>query len=1082
MYAFRSLLEARALGEPDARPLYAYRFSRSEYEHVATILRRHGPRAIDNSFGAALLVSHIAEWFRRERGGGHWDWIRPLRSIGYEYGTHASVRYQDVENFVATGLRVWRRPMPHGGERLLSVVREAGFPVASVREDPRISSWLKNSILCAERGFSIRDAVGAEAWRVSDRLAQALFEPASELCEKIAELRASLPSIEVRGDPVDFLDQSNPRWREELPFEVEGDDVRSMVEEIVRAREDGSAALDITRHLVRSGEDWIARASLGLSGRVDLRRLPPSIAGSIRQGRRVRVVPRPPYCEELAAVAAIETYKKDDVHVHELRAFVATFDAPLALEEEARLAVQAGSTTIGDFVATGGEALHAPVVALQIEQHDERERPVSLRVLGTSPVRTTRPALALAVREEHFHALSFSQGYSDLGLCKRSNRRIVNFSGTAQLTLDGARWTWRTMADRDADARLVLVGDLLRNVRESVFLGLPQVWIERDGHLSAPRRHTLHSRPRGRGRWHPIDSGKPWGDIDLAVIENGELQYLVAASIVPNAFQIAFERGRRQLRISGLEAGLLAARASTNLEVRFEGADAVVVLGPPSSKPLIEVRPRWDAELALTMTDPSSDLRLIDADDALVKSRSTLSIDGLKGLRILAMRPTSLCMELQARDTPRLMVARSISGEVPLSAFTDVMTQLLGSSQSLDARIVLSATGATENIAEVRWYAEDVDPFTPPVPGAFSRLETNHRLDLRCIAICHPAAGAATVTGPASQAEMSAELSEKLSAGPWLIYGRRSSGARIRPRIVPAVDGAPTGEETLLERAIRTDSTSARATAFAEAYSNSDQVLPRDRRTLIELLVLARREGLPISSIDALKVLDRSPRVASLLLAFCESLEERAALLDLQRDLPFIWASTTIEGWLGAFSARIEDVRSRLAEIGIGADVIYRNVLSALSEIVGLRPELAGHAKAVFLMLVATEMTREGKAIDGAAVHFLQIRRNASKRSEIDRMRSRHDDVDPPPQQLLGPRILAAHRSYSDPYDSIFEHVITAPFAIVDHASGRRTLDETELRRCRDAWLYDPEYFEAIVPMGIDEVLCGFAGSGEGRR
>nr|WP_246452695.1 STY4851/ECs_5259 family protein [Sinorhizobium mexicanum] len=1081
-YAFRSLLQSRGLAEPDGRPLYAYRFARSEYDSIATMLWRYGPSAINDSSGAALVISYIAEWFRRERSGGHWDWIRPLRSIGFEYGPHAGVRYRDVENFVSMGLRVWRRPVPSGGERLLSIVREAGFPLASVREDPRISSWLKNSVLCAERGFSMRDAVGAEAWRVSDRLAQALFDPATELCEKIVEIRASLPSKEVRGDPVDYLDQSNPSWRLDLPFEIEGDDIRAMVEEIVRVREDGSAALDITRHLTHSGDEWIARASLGLSGRVDLRRLPPSISDTILQGRRVRVVPRPPYCEDLAAVAAIETFEKEGTSVHELRAFVAKFDAPLALEEEARLAAQAGSTAIGEFVATGGEALHAPVVALQIEQHDAHEKPVTLRVLGTSPVRTTRPALALAVREEHFHALSFSDSYSDLGLCKRSNRRVVSFSGTAQLTLEGARWTWRTMADDDADARAVLVGDLMRNVRESVFLGVPQIWIERNGHLSAPRRHTIHWRPRGRGRWQPIDSGKPWGDVDLAVIENGELQYAVDAAIVPKAFNIAFDRGRRQLRISGLEAGLLAARGATNLDVKLEGDEALVMLGAPSGKPIIELRPRWNAELALTLSDPRSDLRLIDADDALVKPHSILCVDGLKGFRILAMRPTSLCMELQARDTPRLTIARSISGEVPLSAFTDAMTHLLGSSESLDARIVLSATGATENIAEVRWYAEDVDPFNPPAPNAFSALATGHRLDLRSIAICHPAAGVASVTAPVGQADMGKELSEKLPAGPWLVYGRRSNGARIRPRIVPALSGVPSSEETLLERAIRTDSASARATAFAQAYSNPDQIPPRDRRTLIELLVLARREGLPISSVDALKALDRSARVATWLLAFCESLEERAALLDLQRDLPFIWASTTIEGWLSAFSARIEDVRSRLAEIGIGGDVVYRNVLSALSEIVNLRPELAGHAKAVFLTHVAAEMAREGKAIDGAAVHFLQIRRNVSKRSEIDRLRGSHDDADPPPQQLLGPKCLAAYRSQSDPYDSSFAHVIAAPFAIVDHACGRFTLDEKELRRCRDAWLYDPEYFEAIVPMGIDEVLRGFAGSGEGRR
>ena len=283
-----SLLATRGLVRPDGRPLYAYQFTRAEVDRICTIVRRHGPSALHDPHGAALVVAHVAEWFRRERSGGHWDWIRPLRTLGFDYGLYAQVRYRDIEGLVSLGLRVWRRPEPTGGERLLAIIREAGFPVASVREDPRISSWLKFSVLCAERGFPTRDAVGAEAWRVSDRLAQALFDPAIELCDKIVELRRSLPPPNARGDPVDYLDQNRPRWRDELPFDIECEDIRSMVEEIVRIRDDGAAALDVNRHLVRIGEEWQARASLGLSGRIDLRRLPPSVVEAVRDGRQLR--------------------------------------------------------------------------------------------------------------------------------------------------------------------------------------------------------------------------------------------------------------------------------------------------------------------------------------------------------------------------------------------------------------------------------------------------------------------------------------------------------------------------------------------------------------------------------------------------------------------------------------------------------------------------------------------------------------------------------------------------------------------------------------------------------------------------
>jgi hypothetical protein len=129
-----SLLQSRGLMSPDGRPLYAYRFARADFDRIATMLRRHGLKAVNDRNGAALVISHVAEWFRRERSGGRWDWIRPLRSIGLNYGPEAEVQYRDVESLVSLGLRVWRRPEPIGGERLLAIVREAGFPVASVRE------------------------------------------------------------------------------------------------------------------------------------------------------------------------------------------------------------------------------------------------------------------------------------------------------------------------------------------------------------------------------------------------------------------------------------------------------------------------------------------------------------------------------------------------------------------------------------------------------------------------------------------------------------------------------------------------------------------------------------------------------------------------------------------------------------------------------------------------------------------------------------------------------------------------------------------------------------------------------------
>jgi hypothetical protein len=80
---------------------------------------------------------------------------------------------------------------------------------------------------------------------------------------KIVELRECLPRLEARGDPVDYLDHIRPTWRNELPFDIECEDIRSMVEQIVRVRNDGAAALDVGRILVRLTDNWHSRACQG---------------------------------------------------------------------------------------------------------------------------------------------------------------------------------------------------------------------------------------------------------------------------------------------------------------------------------------------------------------------------------------------------------------------------------------------------------------------------------------------------------------------------------------------------------------------------------------------------------------------------------------------------------------------------------------------------------------------------------------------------------------------------------------------------------------------------------------------------
>src|SRR3546814_10045717 len=109
---FRGLWQARLLNQPDGRPLYGYRFTDLEYEHMRGLLAACGRQFLSDGPGAALFVAYTAEWFRRTREGGHWDWIRPLSSLGVRYhhtGRSSDVAYGAVRGAVERGLRLLMR-------------------------------------------------------------------------------------------------------------------------------------------------------------------------------------------------------------------------------------------------------------------------------------------------------------------------------------------------------------------------------------------------------------------------------------------------------------------------------------------------------------------------------------------------------------------------------------------------------------------------------------------------------------------------------------------------------------------------------------------------------------------------------------------------------------------------------------------------------------------------------------------------------------------------------------------------------------------------------------------------------------
>jgi hypothetical protein len=879
----------------------------------------------------------------------------------------------------------------------------------------------------------------------------------------LAELRASLPQAQRQSDPVNYLDQHRPGWRLAIPFDVESEDIRAMVEEIVRLRESTSGALDVTRHLVRRGDGWSPRASLGLSGAVDARRLPPGL--DLTSGRRLKVLPIPPFGKESEPVAAIETFMTDAGAVHELRGFVSKFDAPLPLAAEAKLYLQFGNSLVGEFIAAGGEAIIAPIVALQIEAVDEVGKPTSLRVLGNSSIKTNKPHLALAARQELLRSIEFSDGYEDLGACEGTDLRVVTFAGTARFVTTELRYTWRTDYRTDVISRLLLVGNLVREVRESMYRGFPEVWIERHGILAKPQAHAIRWRPRGRGRWRSRTEGQPYGAVDIAIVDDGEILDTASATILPENFYLTVDRRQRTILIGGAEGAVLGVGSPAILSSDDHEGVATVKLGPAGETPTIVVHMRWDAELAFSLADPSFELRLIDDKGAPLPPRPSLSLDDINSLRLVAARDTDIFLELQCSDAPRYTILRRLNGEVPLASFADSIRHLLGSSKQLDARVVIAAVGAADHIAFVRWYTDDVDPFEASGYTPFSELrrmlDRSPTIALRGFSLSHPSSGAIALDAPAPQETLAREL-ERVATGPWLVFGKQAERAKIRPRIIPAVKARATLGEGVVQEAVLIDDPDERTDLLDQAYARPDALGRSDIRTIMDLLLAARKEDLPYASLDVLKALCSAPSLCAKLLAHSDSFGERAALLSLQRDLPFLWPATSVADWIDEFGRRIAEVEKKLEEVGVEKKLAELTLISVLDEIVAVRPELAGHARSVLLHRLAMR----GSVANDDRARMLHRSCACNVSTEINAFVCRHVDDEPPLGQFES---FAVDRYVSSwgRYGERLSHAIAAPFAVADHACGKLRMSSKDVKTARAAWLYDMRYFESIVPTAV---------------
>lgn len=1063
--AFEALFRSRGLCHPDGQPLYRYRFTRQEFDGVGEVLRRHGASSLDSPEGSALFVAFVAEWYRRERTGGAWDWIRPLAAIGIRYHateSTADIHYGPVRAAAVNGLRRWHRPVPTNGAVLLGVVREAGFPAAALRESS-LGAWLKRSILAIETGFTADEAVRSEAWRAGETLVQALCEPAIDLCSAIADLRRALTPDQRRdSDPVALLASVRPDWLDHLPFEIEERDFRSLVEDLVRVRRDDGGALAAARSFRRDGNDWFAHVELSMSGQLDTRRVSPQLHATLRTANRIRLFPKGALEANGRPVAVLERTHDDEHVVWESRPLVQRFDARLSLGEAVRLGAVSGDAPLVEFTAIAGEPLDAPVVVLEPQPNDDPDTADELKVVGSSPIRSTRPWLALAVREDAVDLLKFENPPKVLGHSTRDQRQILSFSGRVTLDQHGSRLVWRSADERDENKRLVLVGDTLDRVDNTVYRGQPRVWLSEGDHASMVQTSRVLWRPVGNRKWRSAKEHEPLGRVEFAVENKGELSAWCYAEVVPRAAIFNCDPKKRSLTIEGLDGALVAARGATTVyPVDRQGHTATVDLSSHPRGEMLHVALRWEGQLELTMPDPVTEPVLLAPNGQPAHKRELISVGRLHGYRLLASEPHKIHLETRTPGERPLFAVCDVEGLMPLAALEEVFRDLLGSTSNVDGEVRLTWSGQGECFARIAWYDLDEKLYIGAAQSPFSGASRALGWRLTAISLPHPSGGCVDVERDHAS-NLRKRLASEAGPGPWLLFGTTNNGQVLRPKVLSA-EGDTHISNGALAPIMRLDNLVTREAAFKAVLCNTSGLDKADIRLIIELLVAARGRGLPLAAIEVARLLPHATDSAPWILAHCETLDERAAVLRTQNELPFIWCTTPISAWFAAFQHRREALAGRLAALGMSLGDATHSVVTALAQIADLEPSLAPHVRMCVLMLGAHESLRPELAERLGRETGVSLRDNAAS------LVARQTELPEPPCDLGLWALVADRHDIWDRYDEKFADVMAAPIIAAQSAAGRLRLNLDTIKRCRVAWLHDRHHFETAFAIGLQQ-------------
>jgi len=588
------LLSRVGIKKPDGRPLYRYRVTDREFEHLTQLVRDDWMDRPPWSTGALTLLA--SEAVCRGHREGAWSWAPLWEALG---------RKEDVQQWLhprlERGGEWWGFPLilATGSRRFLTTVAlQGGLPralLAGGADGGPIGRYFTRLLKEHER-FPTVDPVELAKdleGHVPRTLRQTeMRELSAALVVAVRRLRREAGTTD---DPVAALDRQHPGWRNELPIHFDQSDqgaerlVRGLLQaprvEAARGRR-----IELTLELISKPEARVVRRL----------RLPPLVpVGDLW-----------PLSEDDAPTfmpLALRTGEGRELMVAEAYLQVRDGQAAYRLEATRSLELDAAAHDFGEvallvlpprlppieIAVQGGEDLSE--VPWAFEPVEDVEETAPLLIAGSGSTRTASVLVALPPESRRTDG-----AWAHLGTVAGSGRELYRLEGDGSAEIEGERYSWRTSTRESLE---YLLGGRLASVeaaRGIAWRGAPALKsrTDEDDPFTAVPNRELAWRPDGAGA-QSMSMDSALGSGVLRWVRGGATVCRTRLTILPDDLEVRLEsdRGGGRIELSSRRLREVRVPERADLSSSVERFDGRVVVSLERDGGTAAEAPRLNLEL-----------------------------------------------------------------------------------------------------------------------------------------------------------------------------------------------------------------------------------------------------------------------------------------------------------------------------------------------------------------------------------------------------------------------------------------------------------------------------------------------------